>query len=351
MRTRRGSGAVTLRDVAEAAGTTPMTVSNVVNGRTREVGRETFERVMEACARLGYRPHASARRLRTNRRMAIGAVIIDPSPNYLADPLTAALLAGLTDFLGPKSYSLVIHGVAADDIGSVPLLQRIETDAICMLLSGVAEQRRATIARIAELGQPMVLIQDELPDDVLDGCSLTQDDRGGGIELARHLFSGATAPQARHVAMLVPSVEWTAMVEREAGIRSVLSELATPPVFHLVRCGNEGFESTQAAFAAHVAAEGVPDVVVGGNDQMAIAAMKLLVGRGIRIPEDVRVTGFNGFNAWRYVTPELTTVFSPAYALGGEAGAAILHRLETGAFPYRSRALPVRFAQNRSSGS
>jgi LacI family transcriptional regulator len=277
--------------------------------------------------------------------MAIGVVVVDPSPNYLADPFTAALLAGLTDYLGPRGYSLVIHGASADGIGSVPLLQRIETDAICVMLSGGESERRAMIARIAALGQPLVAIQDGLPDDVVDGCSLIQDDFAGGVELGHHLLDA----RARHVAMLVPRVEWSAMVRREAGIRSVLVRLARPPAFHLVRCGDEGFDATQRALERHAAEFGFPDVVVGGNDQMAIAAMKFLVGRGFEVPGKVRVTGFNGFAFWRYATPELTTVFSPAYALGEEAGRAILARLETGAFPWRAKSLPVRFKANASS--
>ncbi len=341
----RKQRAVTLRDVAAVAGTTPMTVSNVVNGRMREVGRETYDRVMAVCTELGYRPHAAARRLRTNRRMAIGVVIVDPSPNYLADPFTAALLAGLNDHVGPKNYSLVIHGASPDGVSSVPLLQRIETDAICALLSGVESERRATIERVASLGQPMVLVQDGMPDDIADGCSLIQDDYAGGVELARHLF---TEP-AKHAVMLVPRQEWSAMVKREAGIRSVLVKRGGGVELRLVRCGDEGFDATQRAFERYMVENGVPDVVIGGNDQMAIAAMKHLQERGHRVPEEVRVTGFNGFNAWRYATPELTTVFSPAYELGQEAGKAILARLETGEFPYRSRALPVRFIANRSS--
>ena len=336
---------VTLRDVAAEAGTTPMTVSNVVNGRTREVGRETFARVMEVATRMGYRPHAAARRLRTNRRMAVGVVIVDPARDYLADPFTSAMLAGLTDRLGPQGYSLVIHGASQDGVAAVPLLQRIETDAICVMLSGAESERREVIGRIARLGQPLVLIQDGIPDDIDDGCSLIQDDFAGGVDLARHLFDRPT----RQAVLLIPRLEWSAMVRREAGIRSVLAGLPNPPAFHAVRCTDEGFDATQRAFGRHLFAHGVPDVVIGGNDQMAIAAMKLLIARGSRVPEEVRIGGFNGFSFWRYTQPELTTVFSPAYELGAEAGKAILARLETGSFPIRAQSLPVRFKANRSS--
>lgn len=122
--------------------------------------------------------------------------------------------------------------------------------------------------------------------------------------------------------MLLPSVSWAAMERREAGVRSVLSTMARPPAFHVVRCGDEGFDDTQAAFALHVEMHGLPDVVIGGNDRMAIAAMKFIQTLGRAVPADVRVTGFNGFDFWRYASPELTTVFSPAFQLGAESARA-----------------------------
>jgi len=337
----------TLRDVAQLARTTPMTVSNVVNGRIGQVGAKMTARVLAACERLDYRPHANARQLRTNRRMTVGVIVVDPSVHYLSDPFTAAMLAGLNDVLHAAGYSIVLQGASIASLASVPLLKRIESDGICLLTSGAPQERSRTIAQVAALGQPMVLIQDEIPDSVSDGCSLIQDDAAGGAELARHLFERP----CKHAVMLVPKVAWAAMERREAGVRSVLAGLATPPAFYPVRCGSETFDSTQAALAAHMQLHGEPDVVIGGNDRMAIAAMKLLIARGRRVPEDTRVTGFNGFDFWRYASPELTTVLSPAFQLGEEGGRALLGRLESGSFAWRQRVLAVQFAPNVSSAA
>jgi len=339
------SATVTLRDVAQAARTTPMTVSNVINGRKGQVGAKMMARVLAACERLDYRPNANARQLRTNRRMTIGVIIVDPSAHYLSDPFTAALLAGLNDVLQVAGYSIVLQGASLADLASLPLLRRIESDGICLLTSGAAEQRRQTILQVAALGQPLVLIQDELPDSVVDACSLIQDDTGGGAEIARHLFQRS----CKHAVMLLPSVPWAAMERREAGVRAVLQKMARAPAFYVVHCGDEGFDDTQAAFALHVEQHGLPDVVIGGNDRMAIAAMKFLQAQGCAVPADVRVTGFNGFDFWRYASPELTTVFSPAFQLGAESARALLKRLESGSFPWRKRALPVVFAPTVSS--
>jgi LacI family transcriptional regulator len=338
-------GRATLRDVAALAGTTPMTVSNVVNGRAGQVGPEVAKRVRAACEQLGYRPHANARRLRTNRRQAIGVVIVDPSPAYVSDPLTAAMLAGLTASLGREGYSTVLHGVAPAELDDAPLLRHIESDGICLMLSGTPTKRRAIVERVRALGQPLLLLQDDVGEGIADAASIVQDDRGGAAALAQHLFDRPVG----HAVMLVPEQPWPAMERREAGVRDVLRRLDRAPAFHVLRCGDEGFEPTQAALAAHVARHGVPDVVIGGNDQMAIAGMKLLAGRGLRIPQDVRVSGFNGLDFWRYATPELTTVFSPAYKLGEAAAAAMLQRLSLGAFSFRQQVLPVRFAAHGST--
>ena len=342
----RRTASATLRDVALAAGTTPMTVSNVINGRKGQVGADMIARVLAACDRLEYRPHANARQLRTQQRMTVGVIIVDPSDHYLSDPFTAALLAGLNDVLQVAGYSIVLQGASLAELASLPLLRRIESDGICLLTSGATAQRGNTIAQVAALGQPLVLIQDELPDSVGDACSIIQDDAGGGADIARHLFQ---RPCKRAV-MLVPAVAWAAMERREAGVRSVLQQMATPPDFHVVCCGDEGFDDTQGALSAHIDRQGLPDVVIGGNDRMAIAAMKLLGVRGCEVPRDVRVTGFNGFDFWRYASPELTTVFSPAFQLGEESARALLRRLQTGAFPWRKRVLPVVFAPTVSSG-
>lgn len=335
----------TLRDVARMAGTTPMTVSNVVNGRDGQVGPELRARVLEACAALGYRPNAGARLLRTRRHMAVGVVMVDPSPHYLSDPFTAAVLAGMTDVFRSGGYAILLEGADAAALDHAAVMRRIATDGLCLMLSGAPAMRRALFARVAALGQPVVLIQEDLPEGAEDACAVLQDDRGGAAMIARHLFAEPT----RAAVMLVPALPWPAMEERERGVREVLAGLSDPPAFHLVACEGEGFEATQRALAAHVGRHGLPDAVIGGNDRMAIAALKWLTERGLSVPGDVRVTGFNAFDVWRYATPELTTVRAPAFELGEEAARAMIARIETGAFPARRRVLPVDFMPHRSS--
>ena len=77
------------------------------------------------------------------------------------------------------------------------------------------------------------------------------------------------------------------------------------------------------------------------NDQIGIAILKLMKSKGLNVPEQVMVTGFNGFEFWQYSDPVLTTVRSPGYELGQVAGREMIERLKTGAFSKRSIKLPV----------
>lgn len=328
---------VTLRDVAREAGTTTMTVSNVLNGRSDQVGADTARRVLAASDRLGYRPLAAARQLRAAKRMAIGVVIVDPSPYYLSDPFTAAMLAGLNEALARAGYSLILRGAPAPALADVPMLRHVECDGMCLVASGPARERKRILARVASLAVPVVVIQDEAgPGDL---CSVMLDDSGGAEAVASHL--AAAGP--RRVAMLVPGVEWPAMERREAAVRKIF------PRVEVLRCANESFEATQATLAAHIDAAGPPDALIGGNDRMALAALRLFAARGISVPERVRVTGFNGLENHHYAQPPLTTVFSPAFRLGETAADALVRRLAEGEFEFRRRVLPVRFAADRSS--
>ncbi len=113
----------------------------------------------------------------------------------------------------------------------------------------------------------------------------------------------------------------------------------------------EGFEDTQSALAAHLAVNPVPDVVMGGNDQMGIAAMRLLIDRGYRVPDDVMVTGFNAFEFRQYSSPLLTSVISPAYDIGSTAGSELLQRLTDGRFAKPDIVLPTTFVFGGSTRS
>jgi LacI family transcriptional regulator len=331
---------ITIREVAARAGVTAMTVSNVINGRGA-VGTTTRARVLEAVETLNYRPHAGARRLRAKRFHSLGMLVLDDAPDYLSDPFTTQIIAGLSNFATENGNSLVLQGVRHATLEQAPLLSHLETDGVCALLSGEPEERAALVERLLTLRVPLVLFQE--PTGRGDICTIRQDDRGGAAALAILVAEKG----ARRIMMLLPRVEWPAMVAREAGARAAAVEHGA--TLFAVRCADEGFDATQAALREAIAAHGLPDAILGGNDRMAIAALKLLERDGVRVPQQVLVTGFNGFDAVRYSSPTVTTMRSPAYEMGWRGGSELLARLANGRFAQREIVLPVSFVAGEST--
>jgi LacI family transcriptional regulator len=197
--------------------------------------------------------------------------------------------------------------------------------------------RRAIYRTLEGARQPGVILEEEVPDFLGDAISVRQDDRGGGAMLARHVL----AQGCRRIVYLKEAHPWPALENRERGVYAAVEELDGDASAVSLSCKTAGIVDTQAAFAAYVEKRGLPDAVLASNDQIGIAVLKWLVEGRIAVPSEIRVTGFNAFDFYKYASPVLTTVRSPAYALGETAAANLLQRLNAGHFLQRDVILAV----------
>jgi len=341
------SQSVTLRDVARAAGVSPMTVSNVVRGQFRSMSKDTRAKVKNAISALGYRPHRGARSLKLAHRFSIGMLVVDESPRFLADPFITELVAGLSNFLSERGYDLVLQGIRSRKLRNSTLFQNVQTDGLCVLLSGSSAERTRTLKLLRGLRQPLVLFQERSPTGASDDlCVVRQNDRKGGWMLASLLLDGGD----RDLLMVVPELEWPAIMERAEGVREAIGQRKNEAFLSIIQV-KDTFYEVQTAITRHLKRASVPDAILAGNDQIGFAVTKCLAARGLHVPHDVRVTGFNAFEFWRYADLALTTVRSPAYDLGVRGGAEILERLERGSFKERDIVLPVELWLGESTGA
>lgn len=303
-----------------------MTVSNVINGRFGQMGLATRHAVEEAIRELAYRPHAAGRSLRLDERLNIGMLVIDEAPAFLSDPFTAHLIAGMTNFLSSRGYGVVVQGVTPNDFEKSVFVSKFSTDGMGILMSGPPESYPQRARSIASLGQPTVLFEVKAEEDFENVCSVRQDNFGGGINVARHLLENG----AKKFLIVLPRLSWPAILERQRGIVSVLDQGVGVDIA-VVLC-DEDLRATQAAVSSKIESSKIPDAIIGGNDQMAIAAMNLLTKRGLRVPEDVMVTGFNAFEFRSYANPLLTSVVSPVQQMGARAAEELLRKIKTGSF-------------------
>ena len=327
----------TLAQIATAANVSVTTASNVANGRLDLMSAATRERVETIMRDLNYRPNEGARGLRLSQRRSIGLIVVDDSPRFLADPMNTNILAGFSNYLSVNGFGLLLCGIRHAAIDDAHLLRRDQTDALCVIPSGSVAERRRLYRRLKETEQPILIFQDDRPSFLPDALSIRQNDRSAGERIAERVIGRG----ARHLVLLVPSQHWPAVTERQIGIDTIVQASGLDVRFETVVCGSESVADTQTAISRYVDREGLPDVFMGGNDQMGIAALTWALDRHLTVPTDIRVTGFNGFEFTQYVRPRLTTVTSPAYEMGKQGAALLLKRLSNGQFEERQLLLDV----------
>lgn len=335
---------VTLKDVARKSDVSVMTVSNVINGKYRHVTDETRRTVEAAIESLGYRTNLAGKSLRLSRRFVIGMIIVDPSPTFIADAYTTNLVAGLSNHLSRQGYGLLLQGTTFRDYPAIMMLRQSLVDALCVFCSGTAAERRSVYNQLARHGEPLVIFQDKAPSASSDVLSVRQNDSAGGSMLAEHLLKTGS----RKLVYLTLAHRWPALEARERGAKSCIRRWPDARLDVIAAPSNE-FDSVQKALAGHVDAHGLPDAIMAGNDQMALAAQGYMLDRGIAVPGCVRVTGFNAFDFSRFARPRLTTVASPAYEMGERAGRELLARLSSKPFTETDIVLPVAFALGDST--
>jgi len=343
-RNSRKSGSATLADVSADAGVSIMTVSNVVRGRHDLVKLETRRRVEESIARLRYRPNPSARSLRLSEARSVGIIIADNDPAFLADPFISRLVSGLSNHLSGVDYTLDVQGVAPERFEAATVLRKAGNDVLCAILCGPKALRKQHFTLLQDLGTPVIVFQETFQPTSPNMASVLQDDLKAGQLVARHLLT----KQVRSVAFLRPMMDWSAIEQREKGLRSIFAKENRQVEVKTLMAPSEGFEDVERHVRAYVGSR-APNAIVAATDSMAVAALKACQSQGLQVPRDIILTGFNGFDVWRYTQPSLTTVLSPAYEMGRLAAQLLLERLKSGKFSKNTTVFPVSLQVGESS--
>lgn len=333
----------TLTDVAREAGVSVMTVSNFVHAKP--VRLKTRKLVEAAIARLNYRPNVSARSLRLSKEFSVGIVIADSDPEYLNDPFISRLVSGLSNYLSSLDFTLDVQGVSPERLESATILNKVGNEALCAILCGPRALRLQHFGYLSRLGQPIIVFRETFQPQSPNVAIVGQDDLSGGKQLAQHLLE----KRVRSVLFVRPSLDWCAVEQREKGLRQVFANCSPAADVRTVMTRSERFDDVHDIVKRQLAKK-MPDAIVAATDSMAAAVLKACEHNGLRVPKDLLVTGFNGFDVWGYTSPTLTTVVSPAYEMGRRAGEMLLERLKSGSFTRRSVVMPVRLQVGGSTG-
>lgn len=302
---------VTIDDVAVEAGVSIRTVSRVLN-ESPNVGADTRKAVLEIIERLGYSPSTRARALATGRSFLIAMVQDDPNAHVIG-----ALQRGIVEACSSHGYELVVRPVRFDnpDIATdlETFVRRSRVDGLIVLPP--TSEIAAIPERLTRLGVPSVGIASaplaEYP------CMLVSNERGASRTLGRHL----RALGHRRIAMIEGPPHFRSAQERKAGFLDGIGG-AMPEAY--LRQGDYGFESGAAAAEALLSLDQPPTAIFASNDIMAAAVAKVARERGVAIPDQLSLAGFDGSDIASMITPALTTIRRPLVEMAQTATERLL---------------------------
>ncbi len=315
------SGRPTIKKVASAAGVSTQTVSRVINERP-DVSPETRSRVQKVIERLGYQPSALARSLIRQRSYSLG--IVSAGLKYIGPSRT---LSGIASVAEEAGYSLLLKELPRFDANDItPIFRALlshHVDGIIWAVPEIGENRNWVNEQTLDLGVPIVYLtmepQAKIPVVSIDNYL------GGKMAMAHLLEQGY-----RHIGHISGPLDWWESRQRMAAWKDALKEAGIE--FHDNYWAEGNWSSTSGAQAVAKLFEQYPemDSIFVANDQMALSVLQTAYQKGIRIPEELGIVGFDNIAESAYFCPPLTTVQQDQYEVAKVAVEEMIKIIEAG---------------------
>lgn len=328
---------VTIRDLAEAAGVSVTTVSQILNGKGERFSIETRQRVHQLQEDLGYVPDFNARNLIMKSAQTIGVLV----PN-LGNPFFSMFIRGVQQTSRERHFIPLIFGANHDEQLESYYLQELIKRAVDGLIIASASITGEAIDNILKKNGIPYLLIDQNGGPSVDRIRV--DDEQGGQLAARHLLTLGH----QRIVVVMPEHPTQNLRIRLAGFKAQLVDqqipLADSAVITSPMTKLGGYQATAAVLAQH------PTAVFAINDETALGLMRGLHEQGVRVPDDISVLGYDDIDLDEYVVPKLTTIHQPVVNMGQQATELLINRVQNQRQPAQMVDLPVVLKQRESTG-
>jgi LacI family transcriptional regulator len=309
----------TIKDVAARAGVSFTTVSHVLNS-TRRVSDQSRQRVERAVVELGYVPSALARALKTSETHVLGVLV----PN-ITNPFFAELTRGVEDAARHAGYSVFLCNCDDEPARQLDYVQSLLARRVDGLLLANSAAEASTVAgTLRQTPVPTVVVERAAAGLGADRVRL--DNVGGARRAAQHLLDLGH----RRIACLAGPLTFEVSRARVAGWREAMAAAGIAPAPGWLIEGPyspaQGCAATRQLLADH------PEItaICAGNDLLGIGALRAAAERGVAVPAQLSVIGFDGIELGGYVHPGLTTVGQDIRSIGERAAAVLIERIRHG---------------------
>lgn len=306
----------TIRDVARKAGVSPITVSRTFSG-THPVAEKTRRKVLKAAEELGYTPDLLARALARQQSPIIGMVVPE-----LANPFFVTIIDAVQAVARQKGHMVIVNQSERQPDMELDSIHQFRQLRMAGILVTPASTELDHLRALQANGMPVVVVARCWE----DGDCVTVDDFAGGRMAGEHLLR-----LGHHKIGCVAHAELgnTAVQARVQGFRAALEEgghaLSSQSMIHVERVR---LADAQQAVDAFLSLPDRPMAVFVTADRLAIGFIHQLRARGVRVPEDVAVVGYDDIRYAEFLQVPLTTVALPTYEMGQQAAQVLFERIE-----------------------
>lgn len=306
---RRSRGSITIEDVARAAGVSAMTVSRVIN-KEKNVREETRQTVLKTIEKLNYSPNTAARNLAAGEATHIGLLYSNPSAAYLSQFLVGALEAARK-----AGCHLVIEPCESEDEAEQGEVGRrfANAEAEGVILPPPLSESVPILTELSLAKTPVVTVaMGKLYPNALN---VRIDDYAAAKEMTDYLISLGH----RRLAHITGNPEHIAATERERGFMAAVESANLPAKDIQIEGGDFTFRSGLEAAQKLLDRPAPPTAIFASNDDMAAAVVSVAHRRGLDVPGDLTVVGFDDTGTATILWPELTTIRQPVSAMAAAA--------------------------------
>lgn len=301
---RQKVGRPTIKEVASMAGVSTQTISRVINERP-DVSPETRKRVQEIIKELDYRPSALARSLIRQRSFTLGIVIA--GLHYLGP---SRVLSGIAVVAEETGYSLLLKELPQFDENDIePIFEALlsrHVDGIIWAVPEVGENRAWITNAAVDVNIPLVYLTMEPQADI--SVMAIDNYQGGRMAMAHLLEQGY-----RNIAHISGPLDWWEARQRMAAWKHALLDAGLEARDQYYVEGNWSPVSGSAAVEKLLDQYPDMDAVFAGNDQMALGVIHFAAQKGLRIPEELGIVGFDNIAESAFFSPTLTTIDQDQY--------------------------------------
>lgn len=339
---------ITMTSIAQLAGVSQPTVSDVLNGRwqAKHISPQTSERILKIAREHHYRPNRLARSLRTKHSQTIALVV--PS---LADAFFPKVIAGVEEKAKHNGYHMLLSHVpnSSMEAAEIDLLLEYQVDGLIIAPGWFHRQNREKYDQLAKEKTPFIFVNDSFGG--MPCSAVVADDWTGGYEATKHLIQ-LKHKQIAHLAGDSATSTTTVSQLRTDGYRQALAEHHIQIPEGYIQMCDFSFDAALVATRRLLAMRNPPTAVFAANDRMALGGIKAAFELGLRVPQDISFVGFSDHLEYVWFHQfGLTTIRTDPEQMGREALGYLLKEIQHPGQRKRRMKLPVKLVVRDSTAA